>query len=770
MNIRRSLLLITLISIAMLASFLIGVTHPQEDTVQIIFYIDTGLGGPIIINGCSGFTRIGENVSCTVESEITYYNDTKIVFKGWYKSLMDGRLELVTEERTITVTVGGEHPEQKYTALYQVYYLIDLDFGYQRIIRWRPRHGSYTITAQESWIPDKGVKKVFLGWAGDITGNNPGIYIDKITRPLIAKAIWQTQYYVDIISEYPLSVESGWYNETQKIYVNPVEPVIYENSGDTKILLEKYLIDYWPGDRNDLEVSKDSFELVVDSPLTIKAFWKKLHHVVLESDYVKPVLLDEWIRENDKLIFNQLEQEIIWVNGTRIVFDKWVNDISSLNKDIEVSVTSPIRARAIWRVYYLVSVESSEPDITIKASKLGWTEKGSNVVIDATPIERELGKGVKALFREWSGNIISADPLIKISNLNHPIIIKALWNKKYLVTIDAPEKAGIEKETWILEDEKHIIVAPIQVSINNSTRMVFNNWDGCSIVKDNVCTLSNVKQPLTIKANYFIEKRVRIEAISLNNEVIEEVYFIIKHESGEIKQLSSRNIVWIKIGSWTIQNATWREYDVTSTREFKITEDSNEFLRVSVRIFRLSFKINDYLGFPARDAAIIIKTIDGKTIYEGRTDENGLLENIGPLPPLDMIAYINYMDYQIMKDVNIRTSSPVYVTIPFSQTLIQLIMITLVAAGSLTTFTIIRRIRKARKIIPTELPTPPELPPPTISLDETIEEIEVRKATAVTLEDVLEKLRESGEKPEDILGELAEKVEEKKKLRRRRKV
>ncbi len=768
MNIRRSLLLITLISIAMLASSLIGVTHSQEDTVQIIFYIDTGLGGPIIINGCSGFTRIGENVSCIVESEITYYNDTKIVFKGWYQNLIDGSLELVTEERTITVTVGGEHPEQKYTALYQVYYLIDLDLGYQRIIRWRPRHSSYTITAQEIWIPDKGVKKVFLGWAGDITGSNPEIYIDKITRPLIAKAIWQTQYYVDIISEYPVSVESGWYNETQKIYVNPVEPVIYENSGDTKILLEKYLIDYWPGDKNDLEVSKDSFELVVDSPLTIKAFWKKLHHVVLESDYVKLVLLDEWIRENDKLIFNQLEQEIIWVNGTRIVFDKWVNDISSLNKDIEVTVTSPIRARAIWRVYYLVSVESSEPDITIKANKLGWTEKGSNVVIDATPIERELGKGVKALFREWSGNIISADPVLKISNLNYPIIIKALWNKKYLVTIDAPEKAGMKKETWILEDEKYVIVAPIQVSINNSTRMVFNDWNGCSIVKDNVCTLSNVKQPLTIKANYFIEKRVRIEAISLNNEVIEDVYFIIKHESGEIKQLSSRNIVWIKIGSWTIQNATWREYDVTSTREFKITEDSNEFLRVSVRIFRLSFKINDYLGFPAKDAAIIIKTIDGKTIYEGRTDENGLLENVGPLPPLDMIAYINYMDYQIMKDVNIRTSSPIYITVPLSQTLLQLIIVTLIAAGSLTTFTIIRRIRKARKIIPTEIPIPPELPPPTISLDETIKEIEVRKATSVTLEDVLEKLKESGEKPEDILGELVEKVEEKKKVRKRR--
>ena len=763
MNIRQSLLLVTIVSIAMIASSLNGVADSQEEnTLQIIFYMDTGLGEPIIINSCSGLARIGENVSCTAELEITYNNDTKIVFKGWYRNVIDEDLELVTEEKTMTVTVREEQTQQEYTAKYQVYYLIDLDIGYQRISEWRPRYSSYTITVQESWKPEEGIRKVFLKWVGDMTGSNPSIYVDKITRPLKAKAIWQTQYYVDIISEYPLSVESGWFNETQKIYVEPLDPVIYENSGETKILLEKYLVDYWWGEREDFEVGKDSFELVVDLPLTIKAFWNKLHHVVLESDYVRQVLFDEWIRENDKLIFNQLEREVIWVNGTRIVFDKWINDISSPNKDIEVVVTSPIRARATWRIYYLVSVESSEPGISIKASRLGWVEKGSNVVINATPIERELEKGVKALFREWSGNVISLDPIIEISNLSYPIIVKALWIKKYLITIDAPDKAGIEKERWILEDERYDIVAPIQISINNLTRMVFNNWNGCIVVKDNVCSLSNVKQPLTIKANYFIEKRIRIEAVSLNNEVIEDVHFIVKHESDEIKQLSSRNIVWMKTGSWIIQNATWREYDVTSTREFKITEDSDELLRISVRIFRLSFKINDYLGFPVKDAEIIIKTIDGRTIYEGKTDENGLLDNVGPLPPLDMVAYVTYMDYQIMKNVSIKTSSPIYITIPFSQTLVQLIMITIIAGASLTTLAIIRRLRKPREIL-TEIPIPQEQPPPTISLDETIKEIGIRKASAVTLEDVIEKLKESGEKPEEILGELAEKVGKKKK-------
>jgi hypothetical protein len=768
MNTERSLLLITIISISLLVLTLNGATESQEEnTVQVIFYMDTGLGGPIIIDWCSGSARIGENISCTVKPQITYDNDTKIVFEGWYKNIGNGRLELVTEDNSITIKVGGEQTQREYIAKYKVYYLVDLDIGYQIVSEWRPRYSSYLIKVLESWNPEEGIRKIFLKWVGDITGSNPTIYIDKITRPLRAKAVWQTQYYVEIISEYPLSIESGWFNENQAVHIKPLNPVIYENNGETKVLLEKYFIDYWWGDREDSEVDKDSFELVVDSPLTIKAFWKKLHHVVLESDYVKPILLDEWIRDGDKLIFNQLEKEINWNNNTKIVFDKWVNDISSPNKDIEVIVSSPIRAHAIWRVYYLVSVESSEPDIKIEVNTSGWVEKGSNVKINATPIERDLGKGVKALFREWSGSIIRQDPVIEVSSLNQPIIIKALWIRKYLITVDAPDEAGIEKEAWILEDEEHNIIAPIQVSINNSTRIVFNKWVGCSSVRDNVCTLSNVKQPLTVKATYFIERKMKIEAVSLNNEIIEDVYFIVKHESGEIKKLPSQSIVWMKIGYWVIENATWREYDVTSTREFKVTEDSSELLEVLVRIYRLSFKINDYLGFPVRDAVVIIKTIDGKIMYEGRTDENGSIDSAGPLPPVDMIAYISYMGYQIVKNVNMKTSSPIYITIPLSQTSIQLITITIIAGASLTTLAIIRRLRKPREI-PIEIPIPLEPTPRRRSIDETIKEREVKKGPVVTLEDIIEKLKESGEKPEEILGELAEKVEKEKKQKRRR--
>jgi len=120
-----------------------------------------------------------------------------------------------------------------------------------------------------------------------------------------------------------------------------------------------------------------------------------------------------------------------------------------------------------------------------------------------------------------------------------------------------------------------------------------------------------------------------------------------------------------------------------------------------------------------------------------------------------------------VKNVNMKTSSPIYITIPLSQTSIQLVTITIIAGASLTTLAIIRRLRKPREI-PIEIPIPLEPTPRRRSIDETIKEREVKKGPVVTLEDIIEKLKESGEKPEEILGELAEKVEKEKKQKRRR--
>lgn len=768
MNSRDALILaITIVSISMLASTMFGAVYSQgENVVQIIFYIDTGLGGPQIINDCSGTVTVGGNVSCVVEREIRFDNNTKIVFKGWYRN---GDNELVTIETSIRVTAEENVTLQEYTAKYQVYYLIEIDLGYSQVRDWKPRNSLFTLAILDVWEPGEGVRKVFSNWKGDITGETPYVYIEKISKPLKAEAVWQTQYYVKIVSEYALSVESGWFNEGQELSIKPSLSEIYENNGETKILVEKYVVDYWFEDKNDFEVNRDSFKLVVDSSLTIKAVWMKLHHVILESSHVKSVLLDEWVRDGDRLIYDQLEEEITWINGTRIIFEKWVNGVSSNNEDIEVVVTRPLRAYATWRVYYLVSVDSSELGIEVRVNNLGWVEKGSYVVINATPTERELRRGVKALFREWSGSIISSNPVIEVLSLNQPIIVKALWVKKYLVTIETPVEVQMPREVWIQEGEEYSLMAPLTIPLDAATRLVFKNWIGCYTVKDNTCILENINHPLTLKADYFIEKKIRIEAISLNDEVIEEVYFTLKHESGEVMKLMSGETAWMKTGGWTIENASWRNYDVVSMKEFKITKDSNGVLRASVRIFRLSFKINDYLGFPVKDASIIIETIDGKVIYEGKTNEDGILNNAGPLPPIEMVAYITYGDYQLVKNVNLKTSSPIYITIPMSQKTIQIIVATIIATGSLSILAVVRRRRK-RKEIPVEIPLPPEPPPPpTLEEDLAVLEREAKKAPIVTLEDVVEKLKMSGEKPEEILGELAEKIETKKKQKRKRK-
>ncbi|MDW7986426.1 MAG: hypothetical protein RMI88_04330 [Nitrososphaerota archaeon] len=751
---RNLLPLITIMFLIAVSTLVI--VNSEEQKVRIIFYIDTGLGDRIKISECEVEVLVGENVSCRVPYTSLEYrgNNTRIIFKGWYEDRV-----FITSNPILNVTAKDSPLIQEYTAMYQVQYLVELDTGYQVIREWRNRGSFIVYDILESWNAGEGVRKIFSKWVGDIQSDQADIYIQTLTKPLKAKAIWKTQYYVKIISDYPLSLESNWFNEEEVITIEPVDPVIYLDGGETKIELQRFVVNYLIEDYKHLEIDEKTIRIVVNSSMVIKAIWKKLHHIVLESDYIKPILFDGWVEEGSRLIFKEMENEVTWKNGTKIIFDRWVGGISISTPIIDIIVEKPLKARATWRVYYLVSVESEAP---VKIENVGWVERGSHLIIDANPIEREVDKGVRMFFKEWTGSIVSSNPIIDIRNLDGPIIIKAVWIRKYLVEINAPEASKLERELWITENEGYDIIATKNIELDEFTRLVFDRWIGCSEAIDNLCTINMVKSHLSIRAEYYIEKNIKLLAISLNNKSIEEVEFKLRHEKGDVKQVYSNSQLWMRIGNWKIESAIWRGFDVISTEQLRIDVDSNNIVRIMVRIFEFSFKISDYFGFPVRDAKIIIKTEDGRVMYEGKTDENGLLKNVGPLPPVNLFAYVYYQDYELVREFDLKTSSPLYLTIPLSQTSLQIIILVSLVTGSLLVTAIIK-VRKKRREMPIEIPLPPEPTPPVIRVDEYLEEVEIKKAPTVTLDDVIKKLEMSGEKIEDVFGDLAKELKKKKK-------
>ncbi|MEN2974485.1 MAG: hypothetical protein ABDH32_02765 [Candidatus Caldarchaeales archaeon] len=747
-------LLFHIFMIVLIAFSIIDPATSEQQKVRIIFYIDTGLGERIKISDCEVEVLAGQEVSCTIPyTSLEYHgNNTRIVFKGWYEGVT-----LISTHPTLNVTAKNDTIVQEYTAKYQVQYLIELDAGYKIIRDWLNRGSLVAYDIQEIWDFGEGIRKIFSRWTGDIESEKADIYIERLDRPLIAKAVWRTLYYVEIVSEYPLDIESGWFNEGETITIEPGKDVIYMNDGETKVELERFIIDFRPENYEDREIINGPVKIEVYSPIVIQAVWKKYHHVLLESNYIKPILLDNWMEHGSRLIFDKIQDEVIWPNSTKIVFDRWSNGISSTTPILDIFIDGPVRARADWRVYYWVSIETENP---ITVEKTGWIERGSHLIINATPIEREIENGVKTIFKGWTGSIISSNPIIEIPNLREPLIIKAIWVKKYLVVIETPKNSGVERERWILEDETYDILAPRILPLDNYTRMIFDKWIGCSIVQDDLCIINGVKSPMKVTAEYSIEKKVILQAISLNNEFIEGVDFVIKHKDGEVKKVSSSSQTWMRTGDWIIISSTWKGFDVKSMEELKIEENSPYSIRILVRVFKTSFKVTDYLGLPVEGARIIVKTEDGRLLYEGVTDNNGQLYNVGPFPSVNLIAIIIYQNNHIQREFDIKSSSPIFITIPLSWTSLQIIILTIMVTTSLVAVAVIRSLRRRRESS-IMIPLPSEPSPSMERVDEDIEEEEIKKAPVVTLDEVIRKLEMSGEKVDEVLGELAEKLKKK---------
>ncbi|MEM1742427.1 MAG: hypothetical protein QXK95_00470 [Nitrososphaerota archaeon] len=742
------IVMITLLVVMAISPFLIVLGQEEGNKVTLTFYMYTELGDKRLL--CRNVVAPGEETSCSIQYPIMEFgNNTRVVFTGWYNGS-----RYMSSSHELRVIAGNT--SQEYTAFYRAQYLVELDLGYQELREWVYRRSRFTYTVPEIINIEEGVRRVFSHWAGDIESSNPSISIAEVLRPINARVFWKTQYYVEVISDHPLSVKSGWYFEEDELELKPqVNPIIL-NDGETKIVLENFQIDYPPKGSVDKTILADTIKIKINKTMTIVASWNKYHHVLIESQYISPKLYDGWIKHGEKIQYELKQPEEIFNNYTKIVFNGWSGDISNNNPRIDLLVEKPLKIHALWKVFYYVSI-SSEYDI--KISKSEWVEKGESIYIDANPTARIIRDDVRAIFTEWVGSYVTANSTISVKNLDKPLILKATWIREYKVKIDAPENSGLEKEVWIREGESLDLDAPTIILIDNYTRLVFSSWSGCSIVERNHCTLTNINSPVLVKANYYLEKKILLEAVSLEYEPVKNVVFTIKNQYEKVEEVNSGSEVWLRTGVWKVLKSEWEGYNVLNMDEFEVKEDENlRKIQISTTLFKITFIVSDYLGLPVKDAEITIKTADGKIKYSAKTDDEGRSPPIGPPPPSNITIEISHLWFHETGNLDLMRGGIRYVTIPLSQMSLQALTIGIAITLSTTTFLIVRASRRSRRL---PIPRPPitEILEPEAQ-EEIIEAI--RKAPKVTLEDVIKKLESSGEDVEKLLGEISKEVREKK--------
>ncbi len=148
-----------------------------------------------------------------------------------------------------------------------------------------------TPTAPEYVNGTAGARYIFESWVADgaeLSGNPISIMMD---APHNLSVRYQTQYYVNVSSDYGNPIGSGWYDANSTANVSVVTP---QGFGIQKIF------DHWEGDQTS---SSPTTSIVVNSPKTLTAIWRDDYtqtYIVIACIAVALILIAIFVRPKRK--------------------------------------------------------------------------------------------------------------------------------------------------------------------------------------------------------------------------------------------------------------------------------------------------------------------------------------------------------------------------------------------------------------------------------------------------------------------------------------
>ncbi len=134
-------------------------------------------------------------------------------------------------------------------------------------------------------------------------------------------------------------------------------------------------------------------------------------------------------------------------------------------------VVSPTRLTALWRVDYLVEVDSPFG----RASGAGWYPEGSVAEI-RVPGSVPLGPGSRAVFSRWAGDAEGSSPTLRLV-VDSPKRISAIWSLEHLVVVSSDPPGGLNLSEWVPAGETFSFEAPAIMNVSGSP-CAFSGWSG----------------------------------------------------------------------------------------------------------------------------------------------------------------------------------------------------------------------------------------------------------------------------------------------------
>jgi hypothetical protein len=284
-------------------------------------------------NFTSKWYTVGTVISLSAEPPIIDLGYGKrLVFKGWSNNA-SGTIIKITVNRPGFIE-----------AYWEIQFLLKLKspYGDLRGEGWYEKGMLVNFSVYPKIVEfENGTRRVFERWIGEGQGSYNGVEASPtilINSSVSEIAVWRTEYYLKLETEYGKPSGEGWYNVSSiaRIFI---DPVVYNSSS------VRYVFQGW---NNTLE-NGNNITIRVDAPMVLKADWRTEYYLNVSSEYGE-VWGGGWYEKGSQASLGVKPPQSIIIS---YIFEGWSGDIHTSNLNATVIMDGPKNAVAKWRRDYM---------------------------------------------------------------------------------------------------------------------------------------------------------------------------------------------------------------------------------------------------------------------------------------------------------------------------------------------------------------------------------------------------------------------------------
>jgi hypothetical protein len=296
---------------------------------------------------------------------------------------------------------------------YGYFLKINSNYGNKENNEFTP-YSQINLTEPEYVYLGNNTRERFIGWKGQGLGSYTGsLNSTRITLSsnITETALWKTQYYVNVSSEYAVATGSGWYanDTTAEISLNATNVSITDGS--------RY---HFEGFNNSIDFP--SINITVSKPEYISAIWGK-QYLINASAQFGNVTGSGWYAANSTATLT-LSNIVHQINqSAEMIFNSWSDGYT--NSTITIRANSSANIRAIFKKAFRVNVRPlSETGETINIKYFYYRGKRYNT----TTLFLPSGTGSFGYFYFNGVNVTPVNPNVNISGPGNINVTLPVYN------------------------------------------------------------------------------------------------------------------------------------------------------------------------------------------------------------------------------------------------------------------------------------------------------------------------------------------------------